>query len=340
MVLHYLFPDNWVETRFFYAILMGASTSLIGIFLAQLLFGANSGLASVMFTAILIIPCMYKLINKLERVQEERVAFSLKRLYNTNKNLIQAYMGIFIGVYLAYLLVSFFGNHLGWDVVSIFREQLFLDFAIQGRATYSFPTLWGILQNNWWVLLSCFGLSLMSGNGAVFFMVWNASSWGAIFGMRAVAAATVLGQGTIKTLLILQAIVLPHVLLEGLAYVLAGIAGGVISRNVISQSAEMKRFLGLFALGIISFFFANAFFKWFAGVPWIIFLRMTFVMLVVFTLRLSFVKEKHRLVFKYNYWLFIIALLVFIIGGVVETGVLSWSGGLSRIYEAAAIYFM
>ncbi|MFP4523140.1 MAG: hypothetical protein ACOCQQ_03485 [Candidatus Nanoarchaeia archaeon] len=340
MVLENLFPSNWLEKRFGFALLLGAGSSLIGIVLAQLLFGANSGLASVIFSSLLIIPSMYKMINQEERLEEHERGFSLKRLYADNKGLIHAYVGIFFGVYVTYLLLSFAGTYFGWDVISMFQEQLFLDPAVQGRATaFSFQTLWSILHNNWWVLLACFGLSLLTGNGATFFIVWNASAWGAIFGMRAVAAAAVLGKSAVGSLLTMQAIVLPHVILEGGAYILAGIAGAIISSDIVSESNEMNKFLGLMLFGILLFYVLNIVFSFITIIPIIILLRMVTVLLVVYFLRFAFLDKKHRQVFKYNYWLFVCALVLFIIGAIVESGVLSWSGTLHTLYSAAAIFF-
>ena len=130
-------------------------------------------------------------------------------------------MGVFFGVFFAYYSIAFLSAHFGWNTLGLFREQLFLDPAIMGRATYSFATFWSILANNWWVLLATFFLSLLSGNGATFFVAWNASAWGAIFGMRAIGAAAVLGKSSLAVGGLMTLITLPHILLEGSAYIIA-----------------------------------------------------------------------------------------------------------------------
>jgi len=259
MVLEHLFPEDWLEKKVRYAFLLGVVYSVVGIILARLLFGANSGLASVIFTSLLLIPSLRKLFVREEKVEEREKKFSFKHLYTDNKHLIEAYMGVFLGVYVTYYLVSFLGMYFGFNTVNILREQLFLDPAISGRATYNASLFWSILSNNWWVLAACFLLSLISGDGAVFFVVWNASAWAAIFGFRAVAAAAVLGKSALGVGLTMNIITFPHILLEGGAYILAGIAGAVISSEVILRSKELRNFLFYLVVALVSFYFLNWF---------------------------------------------------------------------------------
>lgn len=336
MVLEHLFPENWLEKKTGYAFLLGLLFSFVGISIARLLFGANSGLASVMFTSILLIPSLRKLFVSEERLEEKEKTFSFKELYKDNKHLIHTYVGIFLGVFTAFWALSFFGSLLGWNVASLFREQVFLDPALAGRATYSFSTFWSILQNNWWVLVACFFLSLISGDGATFFVVWNASAWAVIFGLRGVAAAVTLGQNPFVVAGLMLLLVFPHMLLEGGAYILSGIAGAVISDEVIAKSGEIKRFLGALILAVLGFWLANMFFKLFLAGPWLVILRVLVLAGVVYALKSVFTDAKHKEVFTYNFWLFIIALLVFIVGAGVETGVLSYSVLLNKYYLAAA----
>lgn len=340
MVLEHIFPENWIEKKVRYAFLLGFIYSFIGIFLARLLFGGSSGIASVIFTSLLLIPSLKKLFVHEERIEEKEKKFSIKRLYLDNKHLIHAYVGIFIGVYLAYYVVAFLSMYLGGDFVSLFREQLFLDPAISGRAAFDSGVFWSILQNNWWVLLSCFLLSLISGDGATFFVVWNASAWAAIFGIRAVAASIVLGSNPVTVALIMEAIALPHTLLEGSAYILAGIAGAVISSDVISKAGNLKKFLSNFVLFGIGIFVIDLIFKNIFFGTVLLVLRIIVFMTFIYFVSKSFNDKKHVEVFVYNYWLFLVAFGLFVLGVLVETFVLSNSGILNNYYAAASSFFL
>ena len=340
MVLEHLFPENYLERRAGFALLLGAIYSIIGISLAKLLFGANSGLASVMFVSILLLPSLKKLFAREEREEERERRFSLRHLYRDNRQLVHAYAGVFIGVFVTYFLVSSLGLRFGWDVQSLFREQVFLDPVIAGRATYSFGTFWSILSNNWWVLLACFLLSLISGNGATFFVVWNASAWGVIFGLRTVAAASVLGMPAIGVAVVMLLTVLPHVLLEGGAYILAGIAGAVISDDVIKKASSLKRFIGIFFLLVVIFWIANFLLNQFGHHSALFVVKVGLALWLLYLSKHAFDDARHREVFTYNYWLFVVALAVFILGALVETGVLSWSAQLTTFYAAASRFFL
>lgn len=341
MVLEHLFPESWLEKKFSLSFFLGLGYTIIGIVLAKLLFGANSGIVSVIFISILLIPSLRKLFVREEKIEEKEKKFTFKKFYRDNKHLVFAYLGIFIGVYVAYFLIAFLSMKFGWNVTSMFGEQLFLDPAIAGRATYQFGIFWSILANNWWVLMACFLLSLISGNGATFFIVWNASAWAAIFAVRAVGASAVLGVSSIKVAAIMQVITLPHILLEGGAYILAGIAGAVISDDAVSKSSDLKAFIPIL-LGVVAIFFVlNMFFTSITNLlPILVMLRMLTVFGLVYLLGHAFPDKKHKEVFTYNYWLFVIALLVFILGALVETGVLSFSGTLNMYYSAAQMFFL
>ena len=341
MVLEHLFPESWLEKKFSISFFLGFGYAIIGIILARLLFGANSGIVSVIFISILLIPSLRKLFNKEVEIEEKEKSFTLRKFYKDNKHLVLAYIGVFVGVYVAYFLIAFVSMKLGWNVTSMFGEQLFLDPAIHGRATYQYGMFWNILANNWWVLLACFFLSLISGNGATFFIVWNASAWAAIFAVRSVSAAAVLGTSAFKVAFLMQAITLPHILLEGGAYILAGIAGAVISDDAVSKTSDFKKFMPILLGVVFSFMLLNKLFGLMTNsLPVLVILRMLAVFGLVYLFIYAFPDKKHREVFTYNYWLFVVAVLVFILGALVETGVLSFSGTLHTYYIAAETFFM
>ncbi|MBN1275253.1 hypothetical protein JXA12_03095 [Candidatus Woesearchaeota archaeon] len=340
MVLEHLFPENWLERKTGYAFLLGSLYSLIGISLARLLFGANSGLASVMFVSILLIPSLKKLFAREERLEERERKFSLRELYKDNKDLLRAYFGVFLGVFLTYYAMSFVGMALGWDVHSIFKEQVFLDPVMGGRASYQFHTFWSILGNNWWVLLACFFLSLISGSGATFFIVWNASAWGVIFGLRSVAAGAALGQSPLIVGALLLLMVIWHVILEGGAYILAGTAGAVISDDAITRAGSLRRFIWILLGLLVAYAGVDALLDLLGlGVAGLL-IKIGVALWFAYLLKHAFDDQKHREVFVYNYWLFVVALAVFIIGALVETGVLSWSGLLNTYYVSAMSLFV
>ncbi len=333
MVLEHLFPEDWLERKHRYAFLLAVVYSTVGIIIARLLFAANSGIVSVIFTSLFLMPYLKKLLIKEERGELKERRFSLRELWLDNRQAIQVYGAIFLGIYVTYTLYTFLLPLLGFQVSSVFREQLAFDAGLRGAA-FDTGTFLSIFMNNWWVLLACFLVALIAGDGALFFVAWNASTWGAIFGFRAVMAGSA-AYGPFLNLLLIVLITLPHALLEGGAYILAAIAGGVLSDDVGSKRDSMSRFLLWFfaalVLFVILWFFFNALFS-----PLLAhLLDIVVVLLLLHLLSFVFEERRHHEVFLYNYRLFLLALLIFILGAIVETLVIGNAAPLQRIYLAA-----
>lgn len=268
MVLEHLFPEDWLEKKARYGFLLGAGYSIIGIAIAKILFPSDPALVAVAFTALLILPELNKLFSIEERREEQEKTFSIKKLFKDNKDFIKIYLFIALGIFLVYAIGSIILP--SFQVNQLFREQLEMRGA-GGAAVFTDSLFWHILINNWWVLLACFVLALLTGDGAIFLITWNASMWGTIFGITAKNAALYADANPFWYLFLVLLIVLPHAILEILSYIVAAISGGVISKDVLLEKFESARF---------------------------------------------------NKVFKYNLWLLIIAILILILGAVVETFVL------------------
>ncbi|MBR9692364.1 hypothetical protein GOV07_00355 [Candidatus Woesearchaeota archaeon] len=337
MVLEHLFPEDWLEKKHRYAFLLAIVYSTIGIVVARLLFPANSGIVSVAITSLLLIPYLNKLLEKEEKKELKEKRLTLKHFWLDNKQAILVYGTIFLGVYATYLAYSFVLPMFGFDTGSVFREQLALETNLRGNA-FQMETFLNIFLNNWWVLLACFLLALVAGDGALFFIIWNASSWGTIFGFRALEAAVHGGAyGPLANLAIIVAITFPHLALEGGAYILAAISGGVLSDDIVSKRSAMSRFIYYFlASGIIFivlFFLYRTIFTSFPLVASI--LNIVTVLVLLHFLSFVFDDKRHMEVFRYNYYLFVAAILIFLIGAFVETVVIGNSTLLQVVYMAS-----
>lgn len=277
MVLEHIFPEDWLEKKSLYAFILGAAYSIIGIILAKLLFPADPALVAVAFTSLLILPELYKMFSLEEKVEEKEKTFDLRKLLKDNKDFIKTYLLIAAGIFVIYALASTILP--SFQVNDLFREQMEMRGA-SGGAVFSQGLFIDILYNNIWVLIACFLISLLTGDGAIFLITWNASMWGTIFGVTARNAAFYTNANPFVYLALVIVIVFPHAFLEILSYVVAAISGGVISKDVLLEKFESKRF---------------------------------------------------NKVFTYNFWLFVIAIVILIIGALVETYVLGNVGLYQQI---------
>ena len=217
-----------------------------------------------------MLPELYKLFSIEEHMEEKEKRFSIKHLWKDENNFIRIYLFLFLGIFIIYSLAAIVLP--SFQVNSLFREQLEmraisgdatlsgepLSTAAVGGATFTKGLFWAILINNFWVMLACFVISLLTGDGAVFLITWNASVWGTIFGVTARNAAAISGSEPFIMLGLIFLIVFPHMILESLCYILAAISGGLISKSFLTEKFGSKIFdtvmeynVSLFVLAII-----------------------------------------------------------------------------------------
>ena len=259
MVLEHLFPEDWLEYRTRYSFIMGAIYSVIGLIIASFLFPGDPALVAVAFTSMLLLPELYKIFSIEERQEGNEKNFSVKKLWLDDINIVKTYIFLFLGILMVYSIATLLLPNVQNN--DLFREQLEIRFGqgFSGQAVsvqevigtlFPLELFWGLLSNNFLVLLACFILALLSGDGAIFLITWNASVWGTIFGLTAKSAATFSGQNPLLFFGLIMLIVFPHMIIEGISYFLAAISGSVISKDVILEQFMSSRFFEVFGFNL------------------------------------------------------------------------------------------
>src|SRR3989338_9406007 len=201
MVLEHIFPEDWLEHKGRYAFLLGIVYSVIGLFMASVLFPGDPALVAVAFTSMLLLPEMYKIFSTEERQESIERGINIHSLWADDIGIVRIYIFLFLGIILVYSVGSIVLPDLQSN--SLFREQLEIRFGqgFSGNAVsqssdsfFSTDLFISLLSNNFLVLMACFILALLTGDGAIFLITWNASVWGSIFGITAKNAALFSGQ--------------------------------------------------------------------------------------------------------------------------------------------------
>jgi hypothetical protein len=253
MVLEHLLPERWLEKKTRYAAFLGGGYSIIGIVIARVLFPSDPSLVAVAFTSLLILPAIYKMFTIEQKEEDYTPNFSFKSFFHQKADFVKVYMFMALGIFLVYATAAVLLPSL--HVNALFVDQLELrgasGGAFFGGAIFSTGLFWEILFNNWGVLLACFLIALLTGDGGIFIITWNASLWGVIFGITARNAAFVVQADPTMHILMALAylclvlvIVLPHAFLEILSYVLAAISGGLISKTLLAFRLRLSEFFG------------------------------------------------------------------------------------------------
>ena len=268
MVLEHIFPEDWLEHKGRYAFLLGIIYSVIGLFMASVLFPGDPALVAVAFTSMLLLPEMYKIFSTEERQESIEKGINIHSLWADDIGIVRIYIFLFLGIILVYSVGSIMLPDLQSN--SLFREQLEIRFgqgfsgnAISGNAVssglFSSDLFLDLLSNNFLVLIACFIIALLTGDGAIFLIVWNASVWGSIFGITAKSAATLSDTHPLAIFAVIMLVVFPHMMLEGISYFLAAISGSVISKDVLLEEFASDRFFEVFGFNLYLLLFGLIF---------------------------------------------------------------------------------
>lgn len=259
MVFEQLYSPSWIREKPFFAFIMGVCYTSVSVGISLLLFPEDPSMAAVFLTTIVLIPTLNKLLSKEEKdvAKHEYKEFKIKNFYEEHKEIILIYFFLFLGVLLIFGLFNVLMPTAAREY--IFNKQLFAyEFEMTTGSAVNVDYARFLLSRNIVVLFVCFIFSLVYGSGAILLIAWNAAAWGSIFGDMAQRVAQTQGINPILSFIRFMIPVLPHTIFEGGGYLLAAIAGGIISKAVIKEEWGSPRFqrvtqdsLMILTLGVI-----------------------------------------------------------------------------------------
>ncbi len=232
MVLESLFSLNTVRENPMNIFILSIIGTVVAIIISNFL-----GLSGL-FLTFLITLCLLPIMIKYIRYEESRreydhfwdYCYSLS-FFERHGDLILSYFCMIFGVSLviagAFFILPAETNSM------IFSDQTKVISQITGNITTG-EIFSKILINNLGVMLICFVFSLFYSSGAVLLIAWNASVLGVVVGQT---AKTMMSMSAIPLLLFSY---MPHGVFEFLGYILAGIAGGLLS-IALARHKESKR---------------------------------------------------------------------------------------------------
>lgn len=232
MLENILKPD-WLERKPRFAFLIGFVYAIIGIVAAMIIFPKSQGIASIAFLSLLLVPSLNAML-RIEEIQDTKSrSFSVRRVFNDHADILQIYLLLFLGIFLAYGLFSIkFPNLL---VSGLFDNQLRI-IGVSGQAAGGINFA-SIFLNNFKVLIICLCLAVIIGAGSIFFLTWNASVWGVVFAY--VASHSSNAFDAFARIFISVA---SHMMTEAAAYFFAIVAGGIWSQALLRERMGSPKF--------------------------------------------------------------------------------------------------
>ncbi len=201
--------------------LLGLFFSLFGMILAVM---TQVWLLAVFVVALSVLPFLSQAVSVREILSEKWS--STPAFYS---QLFGEYAAFFLGVFFSFLVFGVIG---GADFVSSF-----VDFkvpplgALKGIPFFDF--VGSLLLNNAGVFLLAFLLSLLIELGVSLVVSWNAVFWGLLMAMRIFQVG--LASDSPVSAVFFMLVILPHLILEAVAYIAAAYAGLLLSRLVIRE---------------------------------------------------------------------------------------------------------
>ena len=235
---------RWIEHRPYLAFIFGICYTLVGYLAATIFFKSYISVSMLFLTTLLVVPSLSKLI-ELEEKKERR--FGLKHFFREHKDIVEAYIFLFIGVFMGYLLLGFLIS--GDQYLSVFEFQRNFLVGQEGLSAElignfmessfspSMSDVLGLVTNNLLVAIILFVLSFLYGAGAIFLVVFNAS----IFASFITFVIEYMAE-KVSTAFSILGVFLIHMLPEVAGFLTAAIAGGVVSKAIMREKLGGRGF--------------------------------------------------------------------------------------------------
>jgi len=219
----------------------------LALFLSVWVFRDSSSLIMVFLTVLATVPIMNATMK-----MEENNTVTLKdetTILQRHSKVITYLLYLFLGFVVAYtfwflvlpdsIVEPLFSTQL--DTIQGINNQVSGKFIFSGNASAAGNIFFQIFLNNFKVLLFCLFFSFFYGAGAIFILTWNASVISAAAGLfieNAVSSGTHI-LGAIPLAFLRYSI---HGIPEIVAYIIGGLAGGIISVAMINRDLETNKF--------------------------------------------------------------------------------------------------
>lgn len=260
MVLEALYPVKYIEKHVGYAFILGLAYTVIAIGAAVILFPEDPAIVAVAFTAIMIYPTIKQLLKQEEEEELMRESRTVLGFFVHHWSVFEVYIMLFLGMIFAFSFFALVLPSLASNY--IFANQLAIMFggktgaAVTGHAVFSQALFNSIFSNNLMVMALILVTGVLFGDGAIFLIAWNASVWGTIFGNTAKAAAVSVGNNPYIYFSLVFLSVLPHMLLEAIAYFIAASVAGISSHTLVRKNIGKENlkhtFKNLFFITLIA----------------------------------------------------------------------------------------
>ena len=231
--------SKWVEKKTAMSVVLGALFAFLGFVTSYLLFSNTMfvGIATVLFTVVISMPLISKLFDLEEKLELKKSAF------RKHEKVFDFFLYFFIGMFLMFFVISLFSTNYVVSETNLYGAS---EIVVNTHGIPPPPPMgsetFSIFKNNVYVMIIAFLLSLFYGARSVFLLALNAS----IFASALVSVIKIKAPiGIVNTFSYIGCnigVMFFHMVPEVAAYLLAAVAGGVLSKAIIKEKFWSKRF--------------------------------------------------------------------------------------------------
>lgn len=245
MVFEQFLESNQIKKHKLYALFLGLFYILVSYFVADYFFDQTLSVAVVFTATLFLVPSMYTILKIEEEIESKE---GLRHFFHNHKDIFEIYLFVFLGIFAAFLILSMFSSNIFDYQMDFLETRGDLELSEADSYKASFSRVSGILSQNLMVIVIAFVLSLFYGAGGIFLIVLNASVFAAF------VSYLIRYTGNFFQSFFVYLI---HLVPELSGFLIAAIAGGVVSRAIMKEKFLSKGFKNVMkdsvALLLISF---------------------------------------------------------------------------------------
>ena len=210
----------------------GALWSLLGLAAARAFFPDNAPVLAVVLVALGQSSYVQALLDR----NRNEVYGGVVGARRANLRMARELFGLFVGIYAAYVFAV---SLVAPERLTAVFGGLLAGFQGARLTDVDFGRFDTLMAKNGAVLMASFLISTLYQHGGILLVLaWNAARWGVVIG--SLARAEYNAEGLAAALVV--AAVLPHLLLEALAYVIAAMGGAFLGRGVLRHRVGTAAF--------------------------------------------------------------------------------------------------
>lgn len=233
-----------------YCLYLGVIFTIISYIVSFILFNDPSvrhfvGISAILLTVILTLPT----VNSLFSYEEKYLTKIKKGFFRKHKFVIDFFLYYFIGVFVVFFILALIMPGTVFSQEQLYGHTSSIDAVIEGGKLLPPPPAvksetMMIFKNNVLVMVICFFLSLFYGSGALFLLIMNASVFASALA-KVIRYQVPAGLGFTQTYSLISCnlgIMFFHMIPEVSAYLMAAIAGGLLSKAILTEKISSRRF--------------------------------------------------------------------------------------------------